>query len=163
VGEELRSTGRGELTTLYSFCAQNGCTDGRNPFAALIQGADGDFYGTTRFGGANCATEGCGTVFRITPNGTLTTLYSFCAQSGCTDGYWPIAGLVQGSDGNFYGTTNQGGAGAEPVGTMFKITPSGTLTTLYSFCAQNNRSEGPRVCRPGGICGPHVLPLCRSE
>ena len=64
-------------------CSQSGCTDGANPFAALVQATDGNFYGTTYCGGANGSD---GTVFKITPSGTLTTLYSFCSQSGCTDG-----------------------------------------------------------------------------
>ncbi len=76
-----------------------------------------------------------GTVFKITPSGTLTTLYSFCSQSGCTDGLEPEAVLVQGTDGNFYGTTIFGGTNGE--GTVFKITPGGQLTTLYSFCSQS--------------------------
>jgi uncharacterized repeat protein (TIGR03803 family) len=87
----FKITPTGTLTTLYSFCAQSGCTDGEYPVAGLVQGTDGNFYGTTPEGGAN----GGGTVFKITPTGTLTTLYSFCAQSGCTDGEDPVAGLVQ--------------------------------------------------------------------
>jgi uncharacterized repeat protein (TIGR03803 family) len=86
-----------------------------------------------------------GTVFKITPSGTLTTLYSFCSQSGCTDGYGPV--LLQATDGNFYGTTVYGGAnttgcGGGGCGTVFKITPSGTLTTLYSFCSQSGCTDG---------------------
>jgi uncharacterized repeat protein (TIGR03803 family) len=87
-------------------------------------------------GGANNA----GTVFKITPSGTLTTLYSFCSQIDCTDGEDPEAGLVQATNGDFYGTTSAGGANAG--GTLFKITPSGTLTTLYSFCAQSGCTDG---------------------
>jgi uncharacterized repeat protein (TIGR03803 family) len=102
-----------------------------------VQASDGNFYGTTVEGGA----DGAGTVFRITPSGTLTTLYSFCSQVNCTDGYWPYAGLVQAADGNLYGTTGNGGAFGN-YGTVFKITPSGTLTTLYSFCAQNGCADG---------------------
>jgi|SRR5450631_1757566 uncharacterized repeat protein (TIGR03803 family) len=83
------------FTTLHSF--DN--TDGAYPVAELIQATNGDLYGTTEGGGANsnedCSGEGCGTVFTITPSGTLTTLYSFCSQSGCTDGVNPFAGLVQ--------------------------------------------------------------------
>ena len=106
------------LTTLHSF---NGL-DGYDPIAGLVQGSDGDFYGTTYFGGlsGNC-TYGCGTVFKITPSGTLTRLHSFDG----TDGQNPVAGLVQGSDGNFYGTTQAGGANCAPYGgcgTVFKIT-----------------------------------------
>ncbi len=70
-------------------------------------------------------------VFTITPTGALTTLYSFCLQSGCSDGAYPYAGLVLASDGNFYGTTTGGGTNYD--GTVFKITTSGTLTTVHSF------------------------------
>jgi len=108
--------------------------DGANPvYTSLIQGRDGNLYGTTLGGGSN----GGGTVFKITPRGTLNTLYSFCSQPNCADGALPYAGLVQGSDGNFYGTTYQGGASGV-FGTVFKITPSGALTTLHSF----NLSDG---------------------
>ncbi len=132
----FKITPTGTLTTLYSFCAQSGCTDGEYPVAGLVQGTDGNFYGTTPEGGAN----GGGTVFKITPTGTLTTLYSFCAQNNCADGANPAAGLVQATDGNFYGTTYAGGANG--YGTVFKITPSGTLTTLYSFCSKGGCADG---------------------
>src|SRR5208283_2081962 len=96
------------------------------------------FYGTTTSGGVTNCSDGCGTIFKITPSGTLTTLYSFCSQSNCPDGYNPW-GLVQARDGNFYGATGHGGAsgnncGGLGCGTVFKITSSGTLTTLYSCC-----------------------------
>jgi uncharacterized repeat protein (TIGR03803 family) len=140
-GTVFKITPSGMLTTLYSFCSQTECADGSGPRAALVQGTDGNFYGTTEAGGANTnseCTEGCGTVFKITPSGTLTTLYSFCSDTGCTDGYGPLAGLIEGTDGNFYGTTEMGGANTnsectEGCGTIFKITPSGTLSTLHSF------------------------------
>jgi len=103
-----------------------GGTDGEFPAAPLVQGRDGNFYGTTEFGGAN----GHGTAFKITPTGVLTTLYDFCAQSGCADGSDPVAGLIQPADGNFYGTTS--GAGGTGMGTVFKIS-AGTLSTLHSF------------------------------
>jgi uncharacterized repeat protein (TIGR03803 family) len=127
------------LTTLTSFKGM----DGSDPYTApLVQGTDGNFYGTTAYGGANCPTVGCGTVFKLTPRGVLTTLYSFCAQPSCTDGIYPFAGLIQAIDGNFYGTTAQGGAYDEHGGTIFKITSAGKLTTLYSFCAQTNCKDG---------------------
>ena len=86
------------LTTLTNFTGSNGA----NPlFAPLLQATDGNLYGTASAGGAH----GQGTVFKITPSGTLTTLYSFCAKSKCTDGSAPYAGLIQGTDGTFYGTT----------------------------------------------------------
>jgi len=120
----------GTLSTLYSFCSQTGCADGVLPLAGLVQGTDGKFYGTTHSGGAH---GNYGTVFKIIPTGTptLTTLYSFCSQTGCTDGTQPYAGLIQASDGNFYGTTL--GGGTNHNGTVFKITPTGTLTTLHRF------------------------------
>ena len=129
-GTVFKITPSGTLTTLYSFCSQTNCTDGYFPAAGLVQATDGNFYGTTGYGGA----IGSGTVFKITPSGTLTTLYSFCSQVGCTDGENPAGALVQATDGNFYGTTPFGGASTDCCGTVFKITPSGTLTTLYSFC-----------------------------
>ncbi len=120
-GTFLRVTASGSLTTLVSFNFANG----GYPSSVLVQGSDGSFYGTTENGGTN---GGAGTVFKVTPSGILTTLYSF---SGGSDGAVPIPGLVQGVDGNFYGTTYQGGA--DGLGIIFKIAPSGTLTTLYSF------------------------------
>jgi uncharacterized repeat protein (TIGR03803 family) len=133
------------LTTLARF---NG-VDGSDPyFAPLLQGADGNFYGTTAYGGANCSPYGCGTVFKITAKGVLTTLYSFCTQSYCSDGNYPYSGLIQATDGNFYGTTSQGGPSGHG-GTIFKITPAGKLTTLYSFCTQTDCTDGAYV--PGGL------------
>jgi uncharacterized repeat protein (TIGR03803 family) len=121
-GVVFKITLTGTLTTLHSFDS----TDGDAP-RALVRATDGNFYGTATQGG----TKGGGTVFKITPSGKLTALYNFCSQSGCTDGANPIAGLVQATDGNFYGTATQGGANG--YGTVFKITPSGKLTTLDSF------------------------------
>jgi uncharacterized repeat protein (TIGR03803 family) len=136
-GTVFKITTSGTLTSLYSFCAASHCTDGSVPTSGLVQGTDGNFYGTTIYGGANNS----GTVFKITPTGTLTTLYSFsCSANGCPNGAGPAAGLVQGTDGNFYGTTP--GGGAYGGGTVFKISPAGTLSTLYSFCAQNGCPDG---------------------
>jgi uncharacterized repeat protein (TIGR03803 family) len=131
----------GGIRTLYSFCSQPNCTDGQYPDAGLILGADGNFYGTTGWGGANmCGPNlGCGTIFKITPAGKLTTLYSFCSQPDCADGTNPEAVLLQGIDESLYGTTVAGGANG--FGTVFKLTPSG-LTTIYSFCSQPNCADG---------------------
>ncbi len=129
-GTVFEITPSGTLTTLHSFCSLSGCADGGIPEAALVQGTDGNFYGTA----SNFGVNGAGTIFKITPSGTLTTLYSFCSLSGCADGLNPEAALVQGTDGNLYGTTTAGGSGcADGCGTVFKITPSGVLTTLHSF------------------------------
>lgn len=117
----------GMLSTLYTFCSQANCDDGSGPEAALILGTGGDFYGTTTYGGANNR----GTVFRMAASGALTTLYSFCAQAECADGTQPLSALVEASDGSFYGTTSQGGSFG--CGTVFKIAPSGALTTLHQL------------------------------
>jgi len=123
------------VTTLYSF---SGGANGGVPFGGLVQGTDGNLYGTTTTAGSS--NQG-GTVFKITPAGALTTLYSF---TGGADGSGPYAGLVRGSDGNFYGLTLLGGTSNN--GTVFKITPSGTLTTLYSFSgADGGRSAAALV------------------
>jgi uncharacterized repeat protein (TIGR03803 family) len=110
------------------------CTDGASPAATLVQATNGDFYGTTAFGGNDVRSGG--TVFKITPSGTLTTLYTFCSQivgGQCTDGETPEAPLVQATNGDFYGTTEYGGTGVENGGTVFKIAPSGKLTTLINY------------------------------
>lgn len=131
----------GALTTLHSF---NG-TDGAWPAAGLVQGTDGNFYGTTGIGGdLTCnAPDGCGTVFKITPSGTLTTLHIFNG----TDGASPSAGLIQGTDGDFYGTTWGGAlatncANVHGCGTVFRITPAGTLTTLHTFNGTDGAEPG---------------------
>ncbi|HEV2381170.1 MAG TPA: choice-of-anchor tandem repeat GloVer-containing protein [Terriglobia bacterium] len=135
---------------MYEFCQQPHCADGTGPFASLIQGFNGNFYGTTVGGGAKgyCPVSRCGTVFEITPQGALTTLYSFCAQPNCADGTSPYAGVVQDAEGNFYGTTISGGTGAYcpfgvgGCGTVFKLTAQGSLTTIHSFCSQQNCTDG---------------------
>jgi uncharacterized repeat protein (TIGR03803 family) len=134
-GTVFKITPNGLFTTLHSF--QN--TDGALPAGALIQGTDGNFYGTTRFGGANRSChdgDGCGTVYKITSGGNLTTLYNFDASGG----WGPLAGLVQASDGNFYGVAAEGGNTSQQCGgpqfgcgTVFEITPNGVLTTLHTF------------------------------
>src|SRR5579863_1454982 len=105
-GVIFQLTSAGKLTTLYSFCALAGCTDGKNPVVAPILGSDGNLYGTTAYGGKNAS----GTVYKMTTGGKLTTLYRFCALPLCSDGGNP-AGLVQGSNGKFYGVAQQGAAG----------------------------------------------------
>ena len=107
-------TPTGTLTTLHSFdCSTEGC----DPVAGLIQASDGNFYGTTESGGAPFFT---GTVYKITTTGALTTLHSFdCRTEGCG----PVAGLIQATDGNLYGTTRTGGPGEEG-GVVFRLVPS---------------------------------------
>ena len=134
-GTVFQITPAGTLTTLYQFGGLP--TDGLAPSAALVQGTDGNFYGTTELGGTNGSN---GTVFQITPAGTFTTLYQFGSLP--TDGLNPAAPLLQGSDGDFYGTTASGGTNTVD-GTLFKITPAGTLTTLYQFGGVANDGLGP--------------------
>jgi uncharacterized repeat protein (TIGR03803 family) len=124
-GTVFRISPSGSLTTLWSFT--NGL-DGANSYATLVQGGDGNFYGTTS--GSGSGPSGYGTVFRISPTGNLTNLWEF---TGCGDGGNSYAALVQGSDGNFYGTTSGSGSGPSGYGTVFRISPTGNLTTLHSF------------------------------
>jgi uncharacterized repeat protein (TIGR03803 family) len=135
-GTVFRISPSGSYAILYSFVGYP--YDGAQPYAGLVQDGDGNFYGTTAFGGTN---DGYGTVFRISPSGTETTLYSF--GSSPNDGNAPQAGLVQGSDGNFYGTTSAGGT--NDAGTVFRISPSGTETTLYSFGSSPNDGNAPQA------------------
>ena len=184
----IYSLSGGTLTTLYTFCAVSGCTDGDAPLGGLTLALNGALYGTTSGGGAH----GGGTIFDIKPSGgAVTTLYNFCSLSGCADGDSPEATLIQGTDGNFYGTTFDGGTfsyygnlfrlssagtftplhsfdgtdGDEPIGglfqaidgnyygttqvdglngygTVFKMTPTGTLTTIYNFCSLSACADG---------------------
>ena len=142
-GTVFKITPSGALTTLYIFCSQNlPCSDGAYPVGTLVQGADGNFYGTTEVGGdPECPIDevGCGTTFKITPTGTLTTLHVFNGNDGAD----LLAGLALGYDGNFYGAAAQGGAfcnslGQPGCGTVFRMTPAGTLTVLHNF----NGSDG---------------------
>ncbi len=189
-GTVFTVTGNGVLKTLYTFCKAGGsCPDGEDPFGGLVQADNGSFYGTTASGGGSnlgtffritpkgkltavafcsrgrvCSggpeaamieasdgnlygtaftggTGAYGTMFRISSSGTLTTVYNFCSQRGCTDGATPDGGLIQASDGNLYGTTSSGGA--HGYGTIFKVAPAtGQLTTLYSFCSQSGCADG---------------------
>ncbi|MGA2133164.1 MAG: choice-of-anchor tandem repeat GloVer-containing protein [Bryobacteraceae bacterium] len=126
-GTIFKITMAGDFTTLYNFCSLAGCADGVQPYAALVQGADGNFYGVTGSGGM---ASGGGTFFTMTPGGALTTLYSFCSLADCADGAYPLA-LMLATDANFYGMTGSGGT--DNMGTIFQITPSGSLTTEHRF------------------------------
>ena len=139
----------GTFTTLHTFSTEDSSyanTDGANPIAALVLGSDGNLYGTAQDGGTN----GNGTVFEVSTSGSFNTLYSFSADNdGNTDGAGPEAALVQGSDGNFYSTTFAGGA--NDSGTVFSITPTGTLTSLYSFSSDSSdtgNTDGDEIESP---------------
>lgn len=135
------------ITTLVNFNGTNGSRPG--PQAPLVQATDGNLYGVTDFGGTPTSCiytpgTGCGTFFKITPAGELSVLYSFCSLSKCADGANPVS-LIQASNGNFYGVTEYGGPysqGGNGYGTVFQITPSGVMTTIYAFCAQAGCPDG---------------------
>ena len=140
-GTVFQITPTGKLTTLYNFCALASCTDGDAPYGGVIQTSTGAIYGTTAGGGNGFS---AGTIFKLVGK-KLTTLYDFCSQPGCTDGSTPYAGLIQASDGNFYGTTLSGGAdngGANNAGTVFELTSGGTFNSLYAFCSQPGCADG---------------------
>ena len=119
----------GTFQVLHSFCSLAGCADGSAPQAQLALGNDGNLYGTTLGGGSANA----GTVFRFTPAGTLTTLHSL---DGAGDGAEPFGGLIQASDGNFYGASE---GGTEDLATsLFRITPSVQFTVLASLFTLGN-------------------------
>ena len=166
-GNIFRMTPSGEITNLHTFiCTQSGCPNGAFPTTApimyvdgnlygvtrttfykltlsgalktlyvfasgfpndIILGSDGNFYGTTQYGG----TSGNGSIFKITPAGKFTQLYSFCTGN-CADGESPLYPPVLGDDGNLYGTTLSGGAHFN--GVIYQLTPSGQYTVLHSFC-----------------------------
>ena len=159
-GTVFRITPAGVLTTLHNFSSlsyNDTNDDGAFPGPSLVQGSDGNFYGTTSEGGNSSG----GTVFSITPAGVLTTLHNFNPLNGSPeniDGYAPNA-LVQGSDGNFYGTTGLGGSGGS--GTVFSITPSGVFTTLHNFSDtdenDSNDDWGKSTSRAGGGQQPNIL------
>jgi uncharacterized repeat protein (TIGR03803 family) len=137
LGSVFRLTPAGILTTLVSF----NNTNGANPQAELIQAADGNLYGVTDGGGTNdIALGGDGTIFRISTNGTLQSLFSF----NSTNGSVPIDALIQGRDGSLYGTTAYGGTNGG-YGTIFKITTAGVLTSLSSLNSSNGYPAGALV------------------
>lgn len=135
-GTVYRFSTNGALATLYSF--SNG-SEGGHLSGGLVQGSDGNLYGTTYRGGAH----GYGTVFRIATNGELASLISFSR----TNGAFPYAGLAQGSDGDFYGVT--AGGGLDEGGTVFRISPTGQFTNLHSFSGDSDGSAPRAALRQG--------------
>ncbi len=145
-GTVFKLTAKGKETLLYSF---TGGSDGGQPYAGLLADSSGNLYGTTYTGGivyCGYGTAGCGTVFKVAPDGTETVLYSFCSKGNCTDntqndGTQPEAGLIADSAGNLYGTTPYGGKGCYGLGcgTVFKLRPPAlgkkkwTETVLHTF------------------------------
>jgi uncharacterized repeat protein (TIGR03803 family) len=133
-GVIFRISKTGTFQNLHTFCSGSTCTEGLTP-SPLVLGLDGKFYGTT----ATSAESGVkGTIFRINASGVLETLHKF---AGLPDGGSSTAGLIQGSDCNFYGTTSGGGPAANSAGTVFRITPGGVYTVLYSFSSLSGSQQ----------------------
>jgi uncharacterized repeat protein (TIGR03803 family) len=122
-------------TVKHTYTINSGNTSGIAYPQVMSQGRDGNIYGTI----SNAGTHSEGSVFKITPAGTLTTIYSFCSVTSCTDGTGPAGGVILGFDGNLYGTACCSG-GTGKAGTVFKVTPGGTLTTLHRFGNGNDDS-----------------------
>lgn len=141
---KIKANGREEV--LHSFCSEPGCSDGQFPSASLLQDADGNLYGTARYGGAHSTQNRGGVIFKMAPGRAETVLYSFCAQPDCADGNDAANSIVRDVAGNIYGTTAGGGIDnpncIDGCGTIFRLTPDGALTVLYSFCSQTNCSDG---------------------
>jgi uncharacterized repeat protein (TIGR03803 family) len=133
-------TSSGQFINLYNFCSQANCSDGSGPgMRSLLQATDGNIYGTTIAGGT-----GFGTIFKITPNGDLTTLYEFCSQQNCTDGSEPVAELIQDTDGSFYGTTSEGGQGGMyGPGTIFRLSTGLGPFVRFAVPADRIGETGP--------------------
>ncbi len=134
-GTAFRISPAGSYTNLHFFAGHPG--DGANPYGGLVQGSDGSFYGTTVSGG----THSLGTVFKIDASGNYTVLYNFGGT--LTDGDNPSSAVVQGSDGNFYGMTDSGGTNINGYGSVFRISPSGSYTNIYSFNGPPSDGAGP--------------------
>ena len=129
------SGGAGDLTTLANFAGANGAV----PYARLLIGMEGNFYGTTFQGGTNGFPQGFGTIFKLSPAGSLTTLVFLNSNNGAK----PYGGLVQTADGNLYGTTSQGGV--SNVGTLFRVSTNGAFTSLMSFTQGNGAQPSARL------------------
>jgi uncharacterized repeat protein (TIGR03803 family) len=138
-GTVFKMTTTGTFTTLHSFAG--GFGDGASPVSALVQANDGNFYGTTGSGGAGDGVSSKGTIFRMTPAGTVTILHSFAGYRPTGDGDDPYAPLIQAADGNLYGTTIRGGVG--DWGTVFKMTLGGVVTILHSFSDAGTEGRFP--------------------
>lgn len=145
-GTVFKLTPAGTLTVLHSFCGVVGCgaltVDGWLPMGRLIFGSDGNLYGMTNQGGNGGNIFNSGTIFRISRSGSYTILHMFSGNGGTGDGANPTAGLIQASDGNFYGTTQVGGVNG--AGTVFKMRSSGAVTVLHSFSTSDGNGTYPQ-------------------
>jgi uncharacterized repeat protein (TIGR03803 family) len=147
-GTAFKISADGMETVLHAFA---GGTDGANPLGGLIADQAGNFYGTTSSGGGTaCGGGGCGTVFKLTADGTETVLHAF---AGGADGATPAAGLV--TDGeSFYGTTQAGGSnlcGGNGCGTIFAVGPDGSESILHAFAGSDGSFPVAKLLLNNGI------------
>jgi uncharacterized repeat protein (TIGR03803 family) len=134
LGLVYKTTSAGVQTIFHNFTGYATTNaDGSYPIGVMVQGNDGAYYGVTWQGGAS----NLGTIFKVTSNGTYTLLHSF---TGHPDGAYPRSGLILGSDGNFYGTTLNGGTAND--GAIYRVTPAGQVTVLYNLCSQTGCADG---------------------
>jgi uncharacterized repeat protein (TIGR03803 family) len=139
-GNVVRITPAGEISTLYNFCSKPHCSDGAWPNTPPILGSDGNLYGVTSGGGSYLGNGGgWGIVYKLSLDGKLAILHTFCTVSPCLDGEAPT-GIMQAADGNLYGTTYE--AGQFNGGTLYKITPAGVFSVVHSFCSLANCADG---------------------
>lgn len=142
----FRMTPGGQLTTLTTFTQVVG--DG--PYSGLLQATDGNFYGS--FYGASGFASRPGLIFKMTPAGSVTAMYVFCALANCADGTSPEQALIEGAEHNFYGVASRGGNNR--AGVAFKLTPAGTLTVLHSFSLADGTGPGRLLlARDGNFYG----------
>ncbi|MEP7311715.1 MAG: choice-of-anchor tandem repeat GloVer-containing protein [Pseudomonadota bacterium] len=140
-GAILQMTPAGTVTNIHSLAGAP--NEGLTPYGGLIEGVDGDLYGTTYLGGAHSV----GTVFKVTKAGAYTNLYSF--DNASKGAFLPYTGLVQAPDGNLYGTTLRGGS--NDLGTVYKVTTTGTFSVLHNFDGNSGKSpEGKLVVGADG-------------
>jgi uncharacterized repeat protein (TIGR03803 family) len=143
-GNVFKMTPSGIETVLYDFM---GGADGGTPGGNLLRDGQGNLYGTAAVGGAAFGNSGFGVIFKLTPAGTESVLYTFCATAGCMDGKYPES-LVRVASGNFYGTTTEGGTANQ--GTVFGINSAGAEIMLYNFCSAGITSNCPDGSIPVG-------------
>lgn len=142
-GTVFRMAVDGQYAVIYKFCSMSDCADGAWP-NGIILGSDGNFYGTTVYGGVGDG--GPGVIFKVTPDGTYTRLHAFCAEANCADGEKPFFPPVEGNDGNFYGVAGNAGGG----GVLYKVTSSGEYSVLHTFC-DSTKGDCPDGSEPYAI------------